>query len=410
MTQPDEITAQLRAYLVANLPRYLELLRQMVAINSFTANRAGVDRLGQLTAGLFAELGFTAVFTPSTNPKFGHHLTLNRSGTSGRQIGFVSHLDTVFPAEEELVNNFAWREVGDRIYGPGTVDIKGGTLIIYMMLDALRAIVPAIYADITWTILLDASEETDGADFGHLCLRNLSGALACLIFEGGYLENNRAKVVVARKGMAVYQVQAEGRASHAGSAHEQGANAIVQLAEIAQEVAAMTDYSRGITFNVGTISGGTVTNRVPHQARMGVEMRAFDPAVYEAGVAGMLALNGRSTVHSGDGQYACRVSSAVTRKTGPWPRNPGTERLFAIWQAAGEALGITVEPEERGGLSDGNYFWDVIPCLDGLGASGGSAHCSEQSADGSKEQEYCSPAAFVPKTMLNVMGILKLVG
>ncbi|MBK8989126.1 MAG: M20/M25/M40 family metallo-hydrolase [Chloroflexi bacterium] len=407
MTQ-TEIQQQVHAYLQTKLPDYLALLRRMVDINSFTANPTGVDELGRLTAAAFEALGFTAVFIPSANPDFGHHLLLNRPGQSGRQIGLVSHLDTVFPPDEEIRHHFAWREDGARIYGPGTVDIKGGTLIIYMMLDALQAITPAVYNDVTWTILLDASEETNGMDFGQLCIEQLGSALACLIFEGGYMENGRAKVVVARKGMATYHLEAEGKASHAGSAHEQGANAIVQMADVVQQVAAMTDYGRGLTFNPGVISGGTVTNRVPHQASLDVEMRAFDPAVYAAGVAGMLAWNGRSSRRSSDGYFACRVSVAVTRQTQPWPRNPATDHLFAIWQAAGEALGIRVEPEERGGLSDGNYFWHLIPSLDGLGASGGNAHCSEQSADGSKEQEYCTPAALVPKTLLNVTAVLLL--
>ena len=410
MTQASDFTVQLRSYLETNLPAYLGLLRQMVAINSFTANKAGVNTLGRLTADIFAELGFTAEFVPSIEPTFGNHLILTRRGQSGRTIGFVSHLDTVFPPEEEIENDFVWREAGERIYGPGIIDIKGGTLIMYMMLDALRALAPAVYNDLTWTLLLDASEETDGVDFGRLCVDHLNGALACLIFEPGYLGNRKANVVVARKGMAVYQVRAEGKASHAGGFHAVGANAIVQIAEVAQEIAAMTDYSRGITFNVGTISGGTVTNRVPHQASLSGEMRAFDSAVYEDGVAGILALNGRSTIHSGDGQYACRVSATVTRRTQPWPRNPATDHLFAIWQAAGAEIGLEIMPEERGGLSDGNYFFHLIPCLDGLGASGSNAHCSEQSADGSKEQEYCTPAAFVPKTMLNVLGVLKLLG
>lgn len=410
MTQPIDFIVQLRPYLEANLPTYLDLLRQMVAINSFTANKAGVNALGRLTADIFAELGFAAEFIPSVEPTFGNHLVLTRRGQSGRSIGFVSHLDTVFPPEEELENDFAWREAGERIYGPGIIDIKGGTLIMYMMLDALRALAPAVYDDITWTLLLDASEETDGADFGQLCLDRLSGALACLIFEPGLVWEGKANVVVARKGMAVYQVEAEGKASHAGGFHEVGANAIVQIAEVAQDIAALTDYSRGITFNVGTISGGTVTNRVPHRASLGGEMRAFDPAVYAEGVARILGLNGRSTIRSGDGQYACRVSATVTRRTQPWPRNPATDRLFAIWQAAGAEMGLEVMPEERGGLSDGNYFYHLIPCLDGLGASGRNAHCSEQSADGSKEQEYCTPATFVPKAMLNVAGILRLLG
>ncbi|NLF65334.1 MAG: M20 family metallopeptidase, partial [Chloroflexi bacterium] len=58
--------------------------------------------------------------------------------------------------------------------------------------------------------------------------------------------------------------------------------------------------------------------------------------------------------------------------------------------------------------SDGNYFWDVLPCLDGLGANGGNAHCSERSEDGLKEQEYVRPDSLVPKALLNCVALLRL--
>ena len=402
---------ELHDYLTTHLPDYLSLLHEWVDINSFTTNLEGVDTLGRVTAVSFSELGFTAEQVASNDTDFGNHLVLTRQGNSGRTIGLVSHLDTVFPIDEEIRNDFIWRETGERIYGPGTVDIKGGTLLIYMMMAALNALAPDAFNTITWVILLDASEEVDGTDFGELCTDRLGAeALACLIFEGGYLQDNQAKVVVARKGMAIYRIEVEGKASHAGSAHERGANAIHQLADVVQRVCRLTDYDRDLTFNVGRIEGGTVTNRVPHFAAADVEMRAFTPEVYDAGVAAMLALDGLSTVKSTSGEFTCHTRVSQTRKTKPWPRNDGTDRLFAIWQEAGEALGIEVFPEERGGLSDGNYFWDVIPCLDGLGAAGGNAHCSEQSEDGSKEQEYCLPAALVPKTVLNITAVLKLIG
>jgi glutamate carboxypeptidase len=279
-----------------------------------------------------------------------------------------------------------------------------------MMLDALHHFTPDIYNDTTWVLLLDASEEANGEHFGQICRQRLAGphTLAGLIFEGGRLEGQEAQLVVARKGMAVYHVTVAGKAAHAGASHEQGANAIVQMAETVRQIASFTDYDRQITFNVGTIAGGTVVNRVPHFATATVEMRAFDQAVYEEGMAKMLALSGQASVVSGNGQYPCRISVAVNHTMPPWPRNAATDRLFAVWQAAAEALGLRALPEERGGLSDGNYFWQEIPTLDGLGPAGGNAHCSERSPDGSKEQEFVRPGSFIPKTLLNTTAVLAL--
>jgi len=96
----------LQKYLTAHLPEYLELLQAWVAVNSYTANRDGVDELGQITAVSFAKLGFDAEPVRSKNAAFGDHLVLTRPGKSGRTIGLVSHLDTVFPRDEEMRNHF----------------------------------------------------------------------------------------------------------------------------------------------------------------------------------------------------------------------------------------------------------------------------------------------------------------
>ncbi len=409
MNLDSQTIQDLQTHLETNLPHSLDMLRQMVEINSFTANAAGVDRLGQLTAELFARLGFTAVTIPAANPLYGNHLVLTRHGRTAQKVGFISHLDTVFPPDEERRNNFHWRSEGDRIYGPGTVDIKGGTIVIYMMMAALQAILPDVFNNVTWTILLNACEETGCEDFGELCLRELAGVRGGLIFEGGQMRQDRFKIVVARKGMAIFRVQVAGKASHAGSAHRRGANAIVQMADVIQRIHGLTDYGRDLTFNVGTIAGGTVINRVPHYASTTIEMRAFTPEVYESGVAAMLALNDFSTVSSADGRYACYVNVEVLRRTPPWSRNEATDALLAVWQQAAADLGYTVLPEERGGLSDGNHIWRSLPVIDGLGPSGGNSHCSERSEDGSKEQEYCLASSFVPKALLNVAGVVRLV-
>ncbi len=401
---------EVQAYLENNMPSYLEMLRQMVEINSFTENPEGVNELGQMTAGVFAGLGFSAETIQAANPKFGCHLVLTRQGTGEKTVGLVTHLDTVFPAAEEIANDFHWRVEGDRIYGPGTVDIKGGTVLIYMLLDALRQFDPAQFEATTWIILADACEEQDGEDFGALCKARLDGALACLVFEGGLVEENRFRILVKRKGMSTYRVRVTGKASHAGTAHASGANAVVQMGDVIQKIAALTDYERELTFNVGSVHGGTVTNRVPHECEALVEMRCYDKETYDAGVASILALNGYSSVQSASDGYPCTTSVEVLRQTPPWPENTGSEETFEFWRDAANELGFEAIRSWRGGLSDGNFTWHAVPTLDALGPNGAYAHCSERSEDGSKDQEYCLPDSFVPKTLLNLAAVLKMVG
>ena len=160
---------------------------------------------------------------------------------------------------------------------------------------------------------------------------------------------------------------------------------------------------------ISTASGGTVLNRVPHEAVAEGELRAFTPEAYAQGKAALLALAGPGNVRSPVDGYACNVTVEILGESRPWPRNAQTDRLARVWQEAGLEVGMPVGVEQRGGLSDGNFLWDAVPTLDGLGPWGDNGHCSERSADGAKLPEYVEVNSFVPKAALNVIGILKLV-
>ncbi len=386
------------------LPATLEILRGMVAINSFTENAAGVNRLGEFTAECFASLGFSPTYAQAPMANYGRHLVLKRKWIEGAPtIALISHLDTVYPVEEEVRNHFQWRREGERIYGPGTNDIKGGTALLHQTLSALAEVRPEVFAATNWVVLLNACEETISEDFGKLCRVHLpADALACLIFEADGGEGDDFTLVSARKGRATFFLDVEGRGAHAGSQHRNGANAIAELARLVLEIESMTDFSKALTVNVGSIRGGTVMNRVPHEAHAEMEMRAFDPVLYAATRKRIFDL-------AGPGKIAgCTVRVTLDHETGPWSPNAATDRLIEIWTRTGAALGMKVGSLDRGGLSDGNVLWNYFPTVDGLGPRGDFCHCSEQSADGSKVQEYVEVSSFVPKAVLNATAILQL--
>lgn len=399
----------LKAFLDQQMPAGLAMLRQMVAINTFTDNPEGVNRLGTLTADCFAPLGFTAESVPSTNPAWGNHLVLTRPGRSNKSIALISHLDTVFSPEDEARNHFCWHQEGDRIFGPGTHDIKGGTVMMWLVLSALRQHAPDVFAAVTWKLLWNSSEEQFSPDFEEVCRRRFDdGTLAALVFEAEGRAGKEVLLVNARKGRSSWRVTASGRGAHAGGKHEQGANAIVQLGRTVERIAALTDYARQLTFNVATISGGTVLNRVPHEAVAEGEFRAFTPEVCAQAKAALLALAGPGEVRSAADGFPCDVKVEILSETRSWPRNPATDWLCEFWTQAGLQLGRRVAAHERGGLSDGNGIWDIVPTLDGLGPWGDNDHCSERSPDGSKLPEFVELSSFVPKATLNVLALEKL--
>ena len=398
------VMSQLLPFLESRLPGGLALLEQWVGQNSFTANAAGVNALGRATADAFAPLGFAREFVPSAHPAYGEHLFLRRGNRGRAPVVLVTHLDTVFPPEEERAHAFHWRPepAEGRIYGPGTVDIKGGTLVLWLVLQALAELAPEVLDAHDWLIAANSSEEALSADFGlrtaERCVPAGGGAArasAVLVFEGGLLRGREFTLVTGRKGKADFRVSASGRAAHAGSYHAEGRNAIVALSEAVLRLAGLTDYGREVTVNVGAIRGGTVVNRVPHEAVCELEMRAFDDRVFADTVAAIEALAGPSAAVPG-----VVLAVEATGQTPAWPGDAGTARLLDLFRQAAAAQCASVVSERRGGLSDANYLAHLGPTLDGLGPSGGNAHCSERSADGSKTPEFVETASFLPKAAL----------
>ena len=388
-----------------HLPAALDFLRRLVAINSFTANAEGVDEVARLTAAAFAPLGFEAELAPCVTPGTGHHLFLRHRGLGGEPIVLVTHSDTVFPPEEERLNDFKWDERPDegRIYGPGTVDNKGGTALIWLILQSLRDAAPDVFERTHWLVAANAAEEIIGDDFGRATAERCGGkARAALVFEGGPVDERGWHIVTSRKGRSTWRLSAEGRAAHAGSKHHEGINAIDALARVLPDIAALTNAEAERTVNIGMIQGGTVVNRVPHEAVAEWECRATEPAALQHADDFFATLSG--TAANGAKLTAERIGI-----TAAWPGGVESEALFHLWHEAATMMNLTAVSVPRGGLSDANHLWQLAPTLDGLGPYGANAHCSERTADGSKLPEYVEPGSFVPKAVMNALALVKLV-
>lgn len=389
-----------------HLPAALDLLRRLVGINSFTANAAGVDKVARLTADAFEPLGFAAELAPCSTPGTGPHLFLTRQGAGGDPIVLVTHSDTVFPAEEEQQNDFKWDERPEegRIYGPGSIDNKGGTVLIWLLLQALRDCAPEVFNNTHWLVAANAAEEITGDDFGVATAQRCGGkARAVLVFEGGPVDGQDWHIVSSRKGRSTWRLSAEGKAAHAGSKHHEGINAIDALARVLPDIAAQTSPAEERTVNIGMISGGTVVNRVPHEAVAEWECRAVEPAALQRADDFFASL-------SGPAANGAQLTAERTGHTSPWPGGVESEALFHLWHEAAAEMGLKAISVPRGGLSDANHLWQLAPTLDGLGPCGGNAHCSERTAGGSKLPEYLEPGTMVPKAVMNALALVKLAG
>jgi len=405
----DKSHAAVKLAVQEHLAQALDLLEKMVGMPSHSLDRCGVIRVGEFYADLFAEMGFTAEWVEPSDTRLGRHLFLNRLGTGDKEVLLVGHLDTVFSEQELRGENFIWRLEGGRVFGPGTMDMKGGDIMVWLMLKALSQADPEIYSHTTWRICMNAAEELFTDDFAHqfLCRIQREKVVAALVMEFGPTEGDRYRIISQRRGKAALKVVVHGKGAHGGN-HHQGASAVRQLAEVIVKLESMTDYAAGVTVNVGVVSGGETCTKIPHYAEAEVEVRAGDEAALDGVVESILALEGHSTVASRDGKYRAKVQVQLVQKVLPCPAGAGALHLLEVWQEAGRGLGIRVEPYVRGGLSDANFIGSHVPTLDGLGPGGGNPHISQYKPAEGIEPEWMQLESYASKAVLNCVALQSL--
>jgi glutamate carboxypeptidase len=178
------------------------------------------------------------------------------------------------------------------------------------------------------------------------------------------------KIVTARKGVARYDVETFGVASHAGSRHQDGHNAIAEMARQILKLEAMTDYQTGVTVNVGLIAGGTGANVVPAHCSARVESRVPTMATAAAMCAAIEGLT------PDDPAVRITVRGGLNRP--PYETTPAIEALFDHAKGLAAEIGFELEGLTTGGCSDGNFTAPIIPTLDGLGVDGQGGHSDHE--------------------------------
>lgn len=339
--------------MVADLKKFIEL-------ESPTLHKPSVDALGRTLAEELRRLGGAVDIIPKRGVGDVVRARWN-AGEGG--ILILSHMDTVW--DVGTVAGRPTRIEGERLYGVGAMDMKGGIVIALWALRALRTL--KLFPNQPMTYLLNADEETgsrvSGEDIEAEARRHNVVFVTEPPQDGAYK--------TARKGVSRYIVKAIGRAAHAGADHEKGVNAIEELAHQVLKIQAMTDYDIGTTANVGAISGGTRGNVVPAEARLEVNIRAKTRANAEAIHQQMTALR---AVHP---EADVIVEGGV--QVPPMERTPEIAALFRQAQRQARSMGLQLHEKSTGGGSDGNRTAAIgVPTLDGMGIVGDGGHSVDE--------------------------------
>ncbi len=346
----------------------IALIKEMVECESPSDSAEGVNRFVDLVVEKTRDIAQAKVIRPHIKT-YGNHLRLEFkiAGRKKRpQILGVGHSDTVWPAG--TLKSMPFREGDGRLWGPGVLDMKAGLAFFIYAVRTLREFDVNLDRDVVLWIVSD--EEVGSITSHYSTKQEAKQSELVLVLEPG--TGLSGKLKTARKGVGVYTMWIEGRASHAGVDFGNGASAIVEAARQIEKIAGLTDLKRGTTVNPGLVSGGTRTNVVAAEARVEVDIR-----VMRAKDAERLDRNFRA-LRPVDKRCRIRVEGGLNRP--PMERTRAIAKLFQSAKKMGAELGIKLEESLTGGGSDGNFTAAIgVPTLDGLGAVGEGAHAVNES-------------------------------
>ena len=335
----------------------LAALERLVLAESPSGDKARCDACADEVADLFRQrTGIRAVRHPRSDR--GDHLEI-RIGEGTEPIVLLCHHDTVWPAG--TLARLPFRVDGDRVVGPGSYDMKAGIVEAAFALEGLRARRPVV-------VLSTSDEEIGSTSSRTLIEETARQAVAVLVLEPAA---SGGAIKTARKGIADFLLEVDGRAAHAGVEPEKGISAIEEMAHQVLALKGLADPASGTTINVGVVEGGTRPNVVAAWARAEIDVRFARASEAERVVNAIGSLQPRLA------GARLRVSGGVDRP--PMERSPGVILLAQLAQRLAGDVGFPLTETSTGGGSDGNFTAAIgVPTLDGLGPDGGGAHADSE--------------------------------
>jgi glutamate carboxypeptidase len=298
----------------------------------------------------------------------------------------MGHRDTVFPDGETTRRPFTIRD--GVAYGPGVADMKAGLTMNCFILAAFARFggAPAPLVG------LFTGDEEIGSPEGRPVIET-EARRARVVFnsEPGRVSGN---VVTGRKGGVFMVFNITGKAAHSGANFADGVSAIEELACKIQAIHALTDLERGITLNVGLISGGQSVNTVAPWAAGEIDLRYVAQADREDVMARIGAIVERAYLPG------TRAELTIKGEFLPLTQSPAAKRLFEIYVSAAADTGFKTDGEFTGGCADSGFTAGVgAPTICAVGPVGGKAHSPE---------EFLRVDSLVPRAQACARAVLRL--
>lgn len=378
--------AQITDWLASQRQAMIDLLRDVVNIDSGSYDKEGVDAVGARFERHFAEHGIPS--RRESHGTFGDalHAEVAKPGSNEKPVLLMGHRDTVFGKGEAGRRPFTIKD--GRAYGPGVADMKAGLVMNVFVATAFHKFGGSPHPI---KVLITSDEEIGSPSSRPVIECEGRAARAVFNSEPGRPTGN---VVTSRKGGIFMHMAVTGKAAHSGANFAAGISAIGELAHKIIQIHALTDLTRGITLNVGLVSGGQSVNTTAPHAEGQIDMRYVDPkdrATVMAEIERIIAtpyVPGTSAVLTIKGEFVPVVQSEASKA------------LFENYQAAANQAGLTtLQGEFSGGCADSGFTAAVgTPTICGVGPVGGLAHTPE---------EYLELDSIVPRAQTLALAILR---
>jgi len=382
--KPAELLEQANAEKSA----YIETVKQLVAVDTGTGQAEGLATVSKTLIERLQALGAQVSTSPAT-PSAGDNIVGTLKGTGSKDFLLMVHYDTVFAEGTAAERPFRMDE--QRAYGPGVADAKGGVAMILHALELLKAQQFDEYGTIT--VLFNPDEE-----MGSAGSKKIIAELARkhdYVFS--YEPPDSDAVTTATNGINAVMLEVKGKSSHAGSAPEEGRNAVLELAHQLVQLKDLGDPDKGTTVSWTMIAGGEKRNIIPNKATAEADMRYSDISETERVLADAQKIIGNKLIDD------TRVELRVDKGRPPLAKNPASERLAETAQRMYGEIDQRIEPIAMRFGTDAGYAYvpdsDKPAVLETMGVVGAGLH---------SEDEYIELSSIAPRLYLTTAMIRAL--
>ncbi|MBR0708969.1 M20/M25/M40 family metallo-hydrolase [Bradyrhizobium liaoningense] len=253
----------------------IETLRDMVMIESGSSDVEGLKKMADFTEGRLKALGAATERRKTTAGAGADMVIATFKGTGSRKLMLIAHMDTVY--QRGILASEPYRVDGNRIYGPGIADDKGGIAVV---LHALKMLKDAGWNDYaTLTVSFNPDEEVGSIGSGEI-IAELADQHDVVLSCEPTVASPPAKndsLLLGASGTATGIIKVKGRASHAGAAPDLGRNALIELSHQLLQTQDVAKSIPGTQLSWTTAKAGTVRNQIPEEAEAGADIRLTIP-------------------------------------------------------------------------------------------------------------------------------------